>query len=323
MAALLATGATVLNNIYTENSEKYLNCKNYDVTTIAKDRATGELFVKSQIPHCQLASYFSKPLSQNRNSTSVLAEDKKHVFPKTPGNIQDIVKNKAKVQSFASEVMTFWRKNHLGGSKMGGGVFNEWDLVAIDIATIPLITDQLEKAVAALGGGFSLCMGQIISWEDLKGIHGLGTGNSKALRVPWTWVEWQIFFIFWSFKLADKDIFTWKKTPSDLPQKSTHKLTQKSTQKVMYGKNKGHKDKPKFKCTEEQKKEGYIKGVQRAMSKKRKHSGGVDKNIELALALSISEAQVKKRIFFLNNFFFIPGDKQTGSARGAESFPGP
>ena len=62
--------------------------------------AFGELFfVESQIPHCQLASYFSKPLSQNKNSTSVLAEDKKHVFPKTQGNIQDIVNNNAKVQS--------------------------------------------------------------------------------------------------------------------------------------------------------------------------------------------------------------------------------
>jgi hypothetical protein len=60
-----------------------LNCKKYDVTTIAKDRATGELFfVKSQIPHCQLASYFSKPLSQNRNSTSVLAENKKTLVSK-------------------------------------------------------------------------------------------------------------------------------------------------------------------------------------------------------------------------------------------------
>ena len=127
-------------------------------------------------------------------------------------------------------------------------------------------------------------MGQLISWEELKGIHGLGTGNSKALRVPWTWVEWQIFFIFWSFKLADQDILTWVKPASDMPEKST--------QKVLYGKTKGQKDKPKFKCTEEQKKEGYRKGLQRAMSKKGRNIGGADKIIELALALSISEVQV-------------------------------
>ena len=62
---------------------------------------------------------------------------------------------------------------------MGGGEFPEWDSVAVDIATMPLINKQLEKAVAALSGGFSLIMGQLIGWEDLKGIHGLGTGLSK------------------------------------------------------------------------------------------------------------------------------------------------
>ena len=50
MGALQASGATVIENIYTEKSEKYLNSKNFDVTTIVKDRATGELEVNSQIP---------------------------------------------------------------------------------------------------------------------------------------------------------------------------------------------------------------------------------------------------------------------------------
>ena len=45
MAALQAPVATVIENIYTEKSKKYLNSKNFDVTTIVKDRATGELEV--------------------------------------------------------------------------------------------------------------------------------------------------------------------------------------------------------------------------------------------------------------------------------------
>ena len=53
MAALQAPVATVIENIYTEKNEKYLNTKNFDVTTIVKDRATGELEVKSQIPYNQ------------------------------------------------------------------------------------------------------------------------------------------------------------------------------------------------------------------------------------------------------------------------------
>ena len=106
--------------------------------TFVKDRATGELEVKSQIPYNQLASFLTKLATQNvQTSTSVLSEDKKSLFPKTPGKIMGIIKRKQKLKSFASEIMTFWRKYHLGGAKMGGGEFPEWDSVAVDIATMP------------------------------------------------------------------------------------------------------------------------------------------------------------------------------------------
>ena len=53
MGALQAPVATVIANIYTEKSEKYINSKNFNLTTIVKDQATGELEVKSQIPYNQ------------------------------------------------------------------------------------------------------------------------------------------------------------------------------------------------------------------------------------------------------------------------------
>ena len=88
------------------------------------------------------------------------------MFPKTQGKITYIITTKPKLQSFASKIMAFWRKYHLGGPKMGGGEFPEWDTVAMDIATMPLTNKQLEKAVDALGGGFSQNIGQLIDWED-------------------------------------------------------------------------------------------------------------------------------------------------------------
>ena len=137
------------------------------MTTIVKDRATGELEVKNQISYKKLASFLAKLNTQIvRNSTSVLSEDKKSVFPKTQGKITYIITTKPKLQSFASKIMAFWRKCPLGGAKMGGGEFPEWDTVAMDIATMPLTNKQLEKAVDALGGGFSLNIGQLIDWED-------------------------------------------------------------------------------------------------------------------------------------------------------------
>ena len=52
----------------------------------------------------------------------------------------DIITTKPKFQCFASEIKSFWRKYHLDGAKMGGGEFSEWDTVAVDIATMPLIS---------------------------------------------------------------------------------------------------------------------------------------------------------------------------------------
>jgi hypothetical protein len=52
-----------------------------------------------------------------------------------------------------------------------------------------------------------------LSWEDLKGIPGLAAGKAKSLLVRWTWVEWQMFFIFWSFQVAGIGILTWTEAP--------------------------------------------------------------------------------------------------------------
>ena len=100
MTALQSPLATIIQNIYIEKSENYLNNKNYDVTTFVKDRATGELHMKIQILFNQLASFLTNLSTQNvQTSTSILSEDKKRLFPKTPGKIADIIKNKQKLMS--------------------------------------------------------------------------------------------------------------------------------------------------------------------------------------------------------------------------------
>ena len=63
MTALQFPLATIINNIYTEKRENYLNSKNYDVTTFVKDQGTGDLLVKIQIPNNQLARFLTKLLT--------------------------------------------------------------------------------------------------------------------------------------------------------------------------------------------------------------------------------------------------------------------
>ena len=108
----------------------------------------------------------------------------------------------------------------------------------------------IDKQIAGKGGGFSLNMGQLIDWEDLKGIHGLATGNSK---------------------LAGKDILSWEKSP--LPSDKGEQVLQPA-QKNKTVKNRAEKSKTKFQCTENQKEEGYRKGLERAKSMKRLQNSG-------------------------------------------------
>ena len=76
MTALKSSLDIIIHNHYTERSKHYLNNKKYDVTTFVKDRATGKLQVKSQIPYNQLACFLTKLSTQNvQTSTSILSED--------------------------------------------------------------------------------------------------------------------------------------------------------------------------------------------------------------------------------------------------------
>ena len=111
-----------------------------------------------------------------------------------------------------------------------------------------------------------------MSWEDLKGIPGLATGKAESLLVRWTWVEWQMFFIFWSFQVAGIDILTWTEawSPSD--------------DDFMPG---TFKNKVKTKVLKEKE-----KPLSKSKQQKRKKTAGADLDTELALALSISVAQV-------------------------------
>ena len=67
--------------------------------------------------------------------------------------------------------MAFWRKNILGGVKIGGGIFTAWNEPNIDIPKVPLITDILERASEKLGGIFTLKMDQILKFLNFVTIR--------------------------------------------------------------------------------------------------------------------------------------------------------
>ena len=45
-------------------------------------------------------------------------------------------------------------------------------------------------------------MVDVIEWKELAGCHGIGTGNLKAVKIDWTWLEVLKFFIVWSYTVV-------------------------------------------------------------------------------------------------------------------------
>ena len=68
---------------------------------------------------------------------------------------------------------------------MGVGNFLAWDLFEVDVGKVPpVLVEQLNNLDT-----FSVKMSDIIEWVDFKGMHGIGTGNLKAVKVDWQWLE--------------------------------------------------------------------------------------------------------------------------------------
>ena len=163
MAGLIACVTAIFQNAYTVCDISYLNAKGFNVFICLKNRVSGEIHVKSQIPHAEVKNHICK--EQRAGEENIwISQENKDVFPRTPGNICDIVKDSNRVHKFVSTLMAFWRKNILGGVKIGGGIFTAWNKPNIDIPKVPLIIVILERASEKLGGIFTLKMDQILKF---------------------------------------------------------------------------------------------------------------------------------------------------------------
>ena len=68
---------------------------------------------------------------------------------------------------------------------MGVGNFPAWDMFEVDVGKVlPVLVEQLDNLDT-----FSVKMSDIIEWVDFKGMHGIGTGNLKAVKVDWQRLE--------------------------------------------------------------------------------------------------------------------------------------
>jgi hypothetical protein len=127
MAGLIACVMAILQNTYTDCDISYLNAKGFDVFICLKNSVSGEI----QIPHDEVKNHLCK--EQRAGEENIwISQKNKDVFPRTPGNIHDIIKDSNRVQKFASTLMAFWRKNILGVSRLVG----EYSLLGMKLISI-------------------------------------------------------------------------------------------------------------------------------------------------------------------------------------------
>ena len=204
---LLASAApNPLVNSVTEKCIKYLQSLGLDAMILVRNSTSGEFHYLSDIPLSAVESFLvaSKPKS-NTSTKKGISESEKEKFPRTKGQIRDIMKHKPSVQVLASEVMGFWR--NLLGMKTGVGNFPMWDSLEIDVGDFGgESSDLLDSARSVIGDGFTVKMQQIVEWKDLAGMHGLATGAVKKLKVKWCWLDFLRFFIRWSFLAVGHEI---------------------------------------------------------------------------------------------------------------------
>ena len=278
-----------LDNAYTSRDLAYLKTQGFDYMLLVqgKSRQQPKVFMKSAGISVPSAIELLKSLTAPQTSTvSELTDVQKEMFPKTPGDIQDIFKDKRRIQALASELMQFWRTNL--GLKMGKGKFKMWDQLEVNTGAMDYCLDLVELARSKIGDSFMITMSQIISWADMGGMHGLATGNAKRLLVPWSWIDFLKFFICWSYAAAGHNINTWRKTNVIINVQNKGKISKKSKYKEKAS------TKTKHVSTEKEKIAGRQAGLKRAMAHKRK-SEEINDDVVMALAMSVSEEQEKER----------------------------
>ena len=286
--------ASILDQHFTRRDLDYLESKNQDAVMIVRDRTTGVITTsKLVIPLVTLASYFST-LASPREVPDIpcgISEKERDNLPDTPGPIKDIFRSKSRTQSFAAELMKFWRGT-LGKVKTGCGEFPAWNKVKLDITEFPYCEQMLERVMDVLPGRFQVSMADILEWSDLKGVHSLASGKSKSLKCKWQWLEWLKFFIVWSYKVCGKNIencvdSSWNESDEDFETVSKKNSTNTKTNNDEKS-NKTTKT-TKHKSTEAEKVYGKKKGVCQAILKKKvSKEKGVDNETAVAIALSIS-----------------------------------
>ena len=197
--------------------------------------------------------------------------------------------------------MKFWRSEL--GLGLGVGTFKAWDELGVDIGRFTITSSILEKVE-----GFDLRMGDLVDWASYRLCGGMSnlaptsikpaSGVRKVVDVNRVFLEWSHLALNKKMEENEDPEFTREDDDFVTPvtkKKSVVKGLQKKKDKEG-AEEEGVPKKTKRVCDEKEKEEGKRKGLARVRAAKRQRKeGGADKNMELAMALSVSEEAERQR----------------------------
>ena len=195
--------------------------------------------------------------------------------------------------------MKFWRTEL--GLGLGVGTFKAWDELGVDIGRFTITSSILEKVE-----GFDLRMGDLVDWASYRLCGGMSnlaptsikpaSGVRKVVDVNRVFLEWSHLAL--NKKMDENEDPEFTREDDDFVTPVTKKKSVVKGLQKKQDKAEEEKGVPKKKrvCNEKEKEEGKRKGLARVKTaKKQRKEGGADKNMELAMALSVSEEAERQR----------------------------
>ena len=149
-----------LDNAYTTRDLKYLESQGMDAILVARPKSgeQGKVYVRSSglspTSTVMLLTSLAVAAAPEAEVAPSLTDLEKVKFPRTPGQIEDILKDKLRIQGLASDLMKYWKSTF--NLKMGKGKFELWDKFKVDTGVMAHCLDLVEQARSRFGDVFNL-----------------------------------------------------------------------------------------------------------------------------------------------------------------------
>ena len=294
VCATMVGGEDLSSNTFVKKVFDYYHYKEKEVCIVIKDKASNSMEVKTDIPMNVVGEFLMKKLGVQLEMRDGWFKGNKANFPLIPGMAKDVLADAVRVHRYGTKVMKFWRTEL--GLKLGFGEFPAWDKIVVDIASFSNTSHILDNI-----DGFDMRMKDIVEWSSLKlsgGISGLAatkikttSGVRKVVDVIRVFIEWSFLVLNRAKEEHEDPEYTRDDDDFETPVKKKNVVKGLVKKKVVpAGAAAQKKD-----CGGKKREEGKRKAVARVMAaKKARKEKGVDKDMELALALSVSEDQQRQ-----------------------------